>query len=234
MLAQPPQGRPAASPENCQESHRAKAAGRVSRPRLQGLQLAPSRYFRWAVTLHRPFPFAMNPNPEAHISDPPTSIPPALPPLKGHRGSASIVMLVVAWVFWGGMLVSWPIDGLIAALQPPRIVGEPARNLVTVFGLMAFIQLALTLFFRWLFFRFLIHPKRLCPGTWQASFVGIFGVLLIYSQIKSVEIYGFILWLQVHSWPHYLAFAVPSFVFLVLMIPALVIRGKADIQEPVV
>lgn len=155
-----------------------------------------------------------------------SAVPPPLPVLNPGFSAPSIVMLVVAWLLWSLLFLSWPVDALIAALQPPRAAAEPHRHLVAVFGFISVVQLALTLFFRWLFFTFLIHPKRLRPGSWPASGVGILGMLFIYSGLKSVETYGFILLLSTHSWPHYLAFAVPAFIFFILMIPAWLLRAK--------
>ena len=83
----------------------------------------------------------------------------------------------------------------------------------------ALILVSLAVFFRWLFFQYLNHPKRLRPGSWKAAIAGVGGALLGYALIKSVEVFGFILWLQAPSWPHYLAFAVAGWLLSVLTIP---------------
>lgn len=135
-------------------------------------------------------------------------------------------MAVVVWFFWVLLFLSYPVDALVASFQKlPQV--EPDQNLVSAFAFTAFMQLSLAVFLRWLFFRFLIHEKRLRPGSWPAAAVGIVGALVIFSQIKGVEVYGFILWLQYQSWPHYLGFAIPSFICFLLVLPPWLLRRRS-------
>lgn len=142
-------------------------------------------------------------------------------------------MHVVVWFFWILLFFSWPLDFLVAAFQPsPEAATEPGAELnsqfVRVLAVAAVVELLLAVFFRWLFFRFLMAPHRLRPGAWTAGAVGIFGALLVFSLIKIVEISGFILWLQSHSWRHFLLFSAPSFICFLVVIPTLLFLRTAD------
>ena len=137
-------------------------------------------------------------------------------------------MCVTVWIFWVLLILSYPLDLFVAVFQPRKGGGVPDATFASILGVAALVLVTLAVFFRWLFFQYLIHPKRLRPGSWKAAIVGVLGALLIYALIKSVEISGFILWLQVSSWPHYLAFAVPGCLLSFLAIPPWLMRHKAE------
>lgn len=177
----------------------------------------------------------MNPEPSDDNQFAPPAAPiPAPPPLpapelaepsgmKPAKPHASLTL--VLWAVWGLMFLSYPVIFMVVSLQP-QPPNEPSWPLVKAFAVVAFLQLSLALFFRWLCFRYIISGTRLAPASLGAAGVGIFGGLVIFSQICGVGIYGFILFLQHHSWPCYLGFAVPSFLLFLFVMPALLLRFK--------
>lgn len=111
-----------------------------------------------------------------------------------------------------------------AGFQPRQELAGPDPKLASRLGVTSLVMIALAVFFRWLCFGFLIHPKRVRPGSWMAAVIAVVGALLVSALIKSVEISGFVLWLQSQSWPHYLAFAVPACLLSLAAIPPWLMR----------
>ncbi len=166
----------------------------------------------------------MNTHPVGDPYTPPPSGSIAATPKES--ASATRVMRVTIWIFWVLLILSYPLDWFVAVFQPRKEAGEPDPTLSSILGVAALILVSLAVLFRWLVFQYLIHPKRLRPDSWKAALAGVGGALLVYALIKSVEIFGFILWLQAPSWPHYLAFAVPGCLLSFLTIPPWLMRRK--------
>jgi hypothetical protein len=168
----------------------------------------------------------MSPDPTDNPFEPPTATTLAAPsppplPLKAHPR-----LTLILWVVWSLMFLIYPFSFLVSALQKGPPPGTANEALVKAFAVVAFLQVLLLVFFRWLFFRFFISRQRLAPNSAMASAVGIVGGLVIFSQVQSIGIYGFILFLQSHCWECYWGFVIPSFILFLLMMPALLLRWR--------
>lgn len=167
----------------------------------------------------------MSPDPTDNPFEPPTATSLAAQSPPPWTRKAHVALTVTLWVLWVPLFISYFLDALIGVLQkvPPT---APNDRLVTSFAVTSCLQLILAGFLRWLFFRRLIGPDRVAPGSSQAVVLGIFGALVIFAVIRCVETYGFILFLQYHSWPLYLCFSIPSLICFLLMMPPLLLRWK--------
>ena len=127
--------------------------------------------------------------------------------------------IVIAWVTWAFLFLSWPLDLLIVLLQEAGDSPPPDPALATVLGVMGAFLLTLSFALRWFLFRFLIHPKRIPIGSaWTiVAFLG--GSLVIWALVKSVEIYGLVLAFISESMALYLAFWTPTLLVMVVHLP---------------
>ncbi|WP_075086994.1 hypothetical protein [Verrucomicrobium spinosum] len=145
-------------------------------------------------------------------------------PAKTRLTGASITVLILAWLAWALLLLSYGIDLLIASFghSPNQSsLPQPMNNDFTaVLVACSVFQILVIAFVRWLGLHFLITPRRLIPGTWSAAIVALLVTGLILVLIKSIEVYGLILWFGSMSWPHYLPFYGVSLLLLLAHLPA--------------
>lgn len=156
-------------------------------------------------------------------------------PAKTRLTGASISVLILAWLAWALLLLSYGIDVLIASFghspnQPSR--PQPMNNDFTaVLVACSVFQILVIAFVRWLGLHFLITPRRLIPGTWSAAIVALLATGFILVLIKSIEVYGLILWFGSMSWPHYLPFYGVSLLLLLAHPPCFLLTDRV-LQRP--
>lgn len=163
-----------------------------------------------------------------------TSPSPILP-AKTRLTGASITILVLAWLAWALLLLSYGIDILVASFghsphQPSGL--QPINNDFTavLVGCSVF-QILVVGFVRWFGLHYLITPRRLIPGTWSAAIVALLATGFILLLIKSIEVYGLILWFGSMSWPHYLPFYGVSLLLLLAHLPCFLLTDRV-LQRP--
>lgn len=159
-----------------------------------------------------------------------SSTPPPILPAKTRMTGASITVLILAWLLWMLLILSYSTDLLIAWVgqdsKPPSEPQAAHNDLAAAFAVCSGFQLLVIGFIRWLGLHFLITPRRLIPGTWPAAIVALLATALILGLIKSIEIYGMVLWFGTLSWWHYLPFYVFSLLVFLAHMPCFLLTGR--------
>lgn len=160
--------------------------------------------------------------------------PAILPPHASttRMTGAGITTLITAWLVWVALVLSYPLDFIIAWFgwsnlpqvdQAPR---EFSQEFVLAFVGLSILQLGLVFLFRWFFLRYLVQPRRLLPGNWPASLVALLGVVLILALIKAIEVYGLIIWFGSNNWTYYMSFFVVSFLIILTHMPCFLLTRR--------
>ncbi|WP_038170487.1 hypothetical protein [Verrucomicrobium sp. BvORR106] len=156
-------------------------------------------------------------------------------PAKTRLTGASITVLILAWLAWALLLLSYGMDILIASFgHSPNQPSQPRpinNDFTAVLVACSVFQVLVVGFVRWFGLHYLIVPRRLIPGTWSAAIVALLTTGLILLLVKSIEVYGLILWFGSMSWPHYLPFYGVSLLLLLAHMPCFLLTDRV-LQRP--
>lgn len=131
------------------------------------------------------------------------------------------IAIIIMWVIWAFLFLAWPSDMLVAFLHETTEATEPDANLLTILGFVGFLSLSFTFALKWFLLRFLVNPRRIPVSSPWGGVIFIVGSLMIWVLTKSTEIYGLLIFFGSESFPHYLAFWIPSFLVMIIHMPFL-------------
>jgi|GEM_PF-938368 len=129
------------------------------------------------------------------------------------------IAIIVLWVIWALLFLAWPSDMLVVFLREPGELSKPDSNFVRILGFVGFFGLCFTFFLKWFLLRFIVSPKRVRVSSPWAIVILVAASLMIWGLTKSVEIYGLIIFFGSESFPHYLAFWIPSILVMLIHAP---------------